>query len=245
MYISHLKKKMRKTKEQADKDVSTVRLNADSKVALAQKAANTEIESMRVRCENEKRAINDKCNETVISIKKDCERQIQHIKEDIESERATLSKMNEKELLIRIMLALNGYGNRLDRLEQNLADDKVVDRINNLFEKTTTIISGVSDNLIEQIDIMNDSSAIKIEVSEDFKKFYNNGYELYNKYRREIRRMTRLNDFYMIPGIVKTFERELREIIHFYNSSLEKDKGSSIVMDDNLNDVCNILSSLN
>ena len=94
-------------------------------------------------------------------------------------------------------------------------------------------------------DIMNDSSAIKIEVSEDFKKFYNNGYELYNKYRREIRRMTRLNDFYMIPGIVKTFERELREIIHFYNSSLEKDKGSSIVMDDNLNDVCNILSSLN
>ncbi len=93
-------------------------------------------------------------------------------------------------------------------------------------------------------DIMNDSSVIKIEVSEEFKKYYNNGYELYNKYRREIRRMTRLNDYYMIPGIVETFERELREIIHSYNSSLEKDKGSSVVMDDNLNEVCNILSSL-
>lgn len=157
MVISSLRKKIRKIKEQADEDVNTARLIAKSEVASAQKAAKSEIQSVRATCENEKRAINDKCNETIISIKKDCDRQIRHIKEDIENERATLSKMNEKEILIRIMLALNGYGNRLDRLEQNLKDDRVVDRINNLFEKTTTIISGVSDNLIEQIDIMNDS----------------------------------------------------------------------------------------
>ena len=158
MVISSLRKKMRKLSSQAEEDVKAARLHAESEIASAQKSAKSEIASIRTACENEKQAMSDKCNETINSIRKEYENQIRHVKEDIESNKATLSKMNEKDLLVNIMMALNGYAGRVDRIEQYFTDNPVVDQINRLLVETTKAISDICDDTNESIQSsLNDS----------------------------------------------------------------------------------------
>lgn len=161
MVISSLRKKMRKLSSQAEEDVKAARLHAESEIASAQKSAKSEIASIRTACENEKQAMSDKCNETINSIRKEYENQIRHVKEDIESNKATLSKMNEKDLLVNIMMALNGYAGRVDRIEQYFTDNPVVDQINRLLVETTKAISDICDDTNESIQSsLNDSDIV-------------------------------------------------------------------------------------
>lgn len=93
-------------------------------------------------------------------------------------------------------------------------------------------------------DLINIPSTIRIEVPDDVKGFYNNSYEIYNKYRNEFFRMKSLNRYDMLPGIVERFENELRDVIHNYrNYSIWKDEvvDTSSNIDDNLNEVYNLL----
>lgn len=129
--------------------------------------AQSDVASARAACENEKRVLNAKHAEEIDSIRLDCARQIQHVKEDIESDREVLSKMNEKELITDVMIALNGYGNRLDRIEQNLADDQITERIIRLFQDVAVKINSSTNTLTEQIgDMKREISSIGDAVDE-------------------------------------------------------------------------------
>lgn len=129
--------------------------------------AQSDVASARATCENEKRVLNAKHAEEIDSIRLDCARQIQHVKEDIENDREVLFKMNEKELIANVMIALNGYGNRLDRIEQNLADDQITERIIRLFQDVAVKINNSTNTLTEQIDdIKREISSIEDAVDE-------------------------------------------------------------------------------
>lgn len=99
--------------------------------------------------------MNEQYNKNIDRIRYECEIQIQHVKEDIENDKRTLSAMNEKELLANIMIALNGYGSRFDRIEKHLTDDQLTERVNRLFREVSGKINEFKSDLTEQIDEMN------------------------------------------------------------------------------------------
>lgn len=146
LMISNLKKKIEKVSAQAQLTVNSTRQQAQA-----------EILSARRTFENEKKAMNAQYSQAIVSIRQECERRIQHTREDIESDRRTLSRMNEKELLVSIMIALNGYGSRFDRIEKKLTDDQIVERVNSLFEDVEASIRSFKEDLSEQINDMNDT----------------------------------------------------------------------------------------
>ena len=91
---------------------------------------------------------------------------IQHAKEDIEKDKAVLYQMDEKELLARIMIALNGYGSRFERIEVHLTDDQIAEKIARLFQNVTERINAITSTLIEQIEAMNESIESSINDSD-------------------------------------------------------------------------------
>lgn len=146
MVISNLRKKVVAITAQAQLNVESARQKAASEIAAA-----------RSSFEKEKRAMNEQYNKNIDRIRYECEIQIQHVKEDIESDKRTLSAMNEKELLANIMIALNGYGSRFDRIEKHLTDDQLTERVNRLFGEVSAKINEFKRDLTEQIDEMNNS----------------------------------------------------------------------------------------
>lgn len=93
-------------------------------------------------------------------------------------------------------------------------------------------------------DLMNNSSTIKIEVPDNVKKFYNEGYKIYYKYRKEFHRLNGLNYHDMLNGVVESFEREIRELIKRYNDFCKRNSNSadlSPVLDENLNEIYSLL----
>lgn len=71
------------------------------------------------------------------------------------------------------MIALNGYGSRFDRIEQNLTDDKITVRTSQLFQDITGKINSITNTLIEQIGNMNNTISSDID---DIKSSVCNGY---------------------------------------------------------------------
>lgn len=110
----------------------------------------SDIATVRATCENEIRKLDARHAEELKAIKQECAEQIKRTKEGIESRREVLVKMNEKELLINIMIALDGYGNRFDRVEQYLTDDRITCLINDITEKINSI-TGVLEEQMEDM----------------------------------------------------------------------------------------------
>lgn len=68
---------------------------------------------------------------------KEYENRIRKTQEDIENRKNQLLQMNEKELLVNIMMGLNGYGSRFDRLERHLSNDEIVKATSMLVQTIT------------------------------------------------------------------------------------------------------------
>jgi uncharacterized protein YoxC len=107
--------------------------------------------------ENDKKSLSEKYAREADALRRECARQIQHAKEDIENRKQELSRMSDKELLANVMIALNGYGSRLDRLEQHLTDDQITARMSRLLQDVTVKIQGITETLTGQINEMNES----------------------------------------------------------------------------------------
>ena len=69
---------------------------------------------------------------------KEYENRIRQTQEDIENRKNQLLQMNEKELLVNVMIGLNGYGSRFDRLERHLSNDEIV-KATSMLAQTITI----------------------------------------------------------------------------------------------------------
>ena len=148
--ILNQRKRIAMITEQAQQEINTVQQNAEEKVRAANQA-----------CEKEKAELNDRHAEEIQSILQNCElenRQArEHAKEEIESRRSVLSQMADKEMLINVMIALDGYGTRLDRIEKYFIENKIIEHTNRMFQSTTDKIDAVTKSLAGQLDEMHDS----------------------------------------------------------------------------------------
>lgn len=116
--------------------------------------AQSEVSSISESFENEKRALIAKHSAELASVRQECARQIVRVREEIESRKDVLSKMGEKELLTNVILALDGYACRFERIEEKLLDEEIVERVSRKVQEITTILTNMTDALTEQIDEM-------------------------------------------------------------------------------------------
>lgn len=150
--ISQTQAYINATNEQKDRDISIITQNCAQEVAKVQ-------------------------NE-LAQVKQDCEAQIRQTKEEVNFQKASLEKKKEKEILVDVMMTLNGYAGRLDRLEKHLTEDKIIPRINQLFQDISQKINGMNDFLSRQLDEMNNSLSYSINNSELQQKIDNVRYSL-------------------------------------------------------------------
>ena len=172
--ILNQRKRIALITEQAQQEINTVQQDAEEKVRAANQA-----------CEKEKAELNDRKAEEIQSLLQNCELQIrqarEHAKEEIESRKSVLSQMADKEMLINVMIALDGYGTRLDRIEKYFTDNKIIEHTNRMFQSTTDKIDMVTKSLAGQLDEMHDSLENSFNES-DFK----NKIEYICTYMREL-----------------------------------------------------------
>ena len=63
--------------------------------------------------------------------------------------------MPEKELLINVMFALEGYAGRIERLETALSHERISQQISNLTSTTTAQIDQMTQSIIDHIENLN------------------------------------------------------------------------------------------
>lgn len=76
-------------------------------------------------------------------------------KEAINIERIALSSKSEKELIIDVLIALNGYASRLDHIEKGLGSDDIQKQIENFSEKFEKRMNDVNKNIDQKLSKMN------------------------------------------------------------------------------------------
>lgn len=141
---SDLQKKNASIILQAQRDVYTANVKAQSEIAAAHKDCDQEVKELKISHADEIR-----------SLVQDYENQIQQVRENIESSKETLSMMDEKELLVNVMLALDGYSGRFERLEEYLKDEQITEKISRMSQDVTAKINIVAGNLAKQVTDMN------------------------------------------------------------------------------------------
>ena len=85
------------------------------------------------------------------AICKEYDDRIQHSQEDIENRKNQLLLMEEKELLVRIMMALNSYATRFDRLEKHLSIDEITRKNSELVQNITAKQTELEKSFVEQL----------------------------------------------------------------------------------------------
>ena len=113
--------------------------------------AQSDISNAYTSCKNEKQILEQKHSEEIIFIKKNYESLIRQIREEIETQKEALSQMEEKELLINVMIALGGYAGRLERIEKQLKDDQIMEHVTHLFRDVLIRINDATENVIAQV----------------------------------------------------------------------------------------------
>lgn len=111
----------------------------------------------------------DRHRDEIRSIRQECDKEIQRERERIEGRKELLSQKSDKELLIDVMLALEKYAGRLDRIEQSASHENIVQLIN---DTAKTVIDEMYDceedvlNAIGQTDSQSVADAFNASVEE-------------------------------------------------------------------------------
>lgn len=233
--IIYQKKKITLLIEQTQEDIKSIQADAQEKVRSAQYAF-----------EREKDELNTQHRKEINSILRNYELEKQRVKEqakeEIESRRNVLSKMDDKEMLTNIMIALDGYGTRLNRIEQYYTDNKIIEQTNRMFQDTTSRIDEVKRSMENQLyDMCN--SVDKSFNESDFK----NKIEYICTYMQELDAATndKITNYttqmfqdltYKVDGMTGRLTNQISEM----NNSIEKSLSGSNVK----NTIDNISSNI-
>ena len=104
--------------EASQKEIARIQLEAERDVADARKEANRVSQEADQKIEDIIRT----SELEVMAEKERSERAIHEERETIRASETELAQADEKELLVRIVMALSGYGTRLDRLEKSVSE---------------------------------------------------------------------------------------------------------------------------
>ncbi|MEG0639856.1 MAG: hypothetical protein RR824_07410 [Clostridia bacterium] len=109
------------------------------------------IKSASDKCSADCAASRKDCDDRIAAMKKECEETVRVAKEYIESHRAVLMQIPERELLADIMIALEGYGGRIERLSTALCQEQINEKFNQLTQTTTTKIDSMSETVMSHM----------------------------------------------------------------------------------------------
>lgn len=129
----------------------------EKKIARIKNKAKAEITQAQNNCELEKQELLTKHRMEIDTLQRECERKVQLAKETIENRKYILGNMDEKSLLIEVMIALDGYSNRFERLESQLYSKQIIAVIDRLFQDISTQMNSTTESLKSRIDDMNAS----------------------------------------------------------------------------------------
>ena len=135
-------------------EIIEIQNNAKKQVTAAQAACKQEIDAIKTRHASE-----------IATIKKDYEKQIKETKEAIENRKEILLKMDEKELLADVMIALDGYSGRFERIEKFLTEDVIRERIDGLYQKIESELNEIAQSFTLKIEEMNNAIDSKLDNS--------------------------------------------------------------------------------
>ncbi|MBQ3802725.1 MAG: hypothetical protein II845_03415 [Oscillospiraceae bacterium] len=142
---------------------ASIRNSNESK--KAKEAAQEEIKAARESYESKRRELIEQHIAELSSLRDETARQIQITREHIEARKDVLAQMDEKKLLASIIIALEGYGKRLDRIEQQVSEDQFSAKMTALLQDLTTKINSIADSFTSQIDAT--ASSIEEHLSEN------------------------------------------------------------------------------
>ena len=217
------------------KSIAQIIEQTQMEINSVQADAQEIVKSVQSACEREKDELNGQHREEINLILHKCEAEKQRVKdqakEEIESRRNVLSQMDDKEMLTNIMIALDGYGTRLNRIEQYYTENKIIEQTNHLFQDTTNRIDAIKRSLLGQLDNMYDS------VENSFNESgFKNKMEYICTYMQELDSVT--NDritqytnqlFQDLTGKIDGMTGRLTNQIDDMNSSIEQSLGGSEV----------------
>ena len=113
------------------------------KIDTAKKQCADEIQAMRERCESE-----------IQAMQKRCKNDMQALKEKIETDKQELQAKPEKELLVDILYAMGGYGDRISRLETVLQHEKILKSLDALSEEVRGRMDAMAEGMRGKIETL-------------------------------------------------------------------------------------------
>lgn len=139
------KKKITMITEQAQQEINKIRRDVQKRIEAVNQAFEKEKDELNAQHDEEIQALLQKYESKVKQAR-------EQAKEEIESRRSALSGMNDREMLINIILALDGYGIRLNRIENSFTDEKIITYTEQLFQKHANKVEEMTGRLEYQID---------------------------------------------------------------------------------------------
>lgn len=169
--------RLKDIQHQASLEIEKERQKAEQEIKNIRSEIDAKINKMRSDTESQIKEIQEEANKAIQFEKDKAQKTVCDMQEFIESRRKILSTTNEKDLLVDIVLALDGYGNRFERIEEKLIADKFTQKIefmatsmeNTLSESTDKMkanINKVSSHLEEKADRIIASLEEKLEKTE-------------------------------------------------------------------------------
>lgn len=100
-------------------------------------------------------SLKEEFENNITAIQEEYDKKIRHEKEFIESHKEKLLAMSEKELLVNIMLSLEGYSGKIERLEAGINNGQLSQKIDDLKKVSASNAKEVSKMLIDHVDSLN------------------------------------------------------------------------------------------
>lgn len=147
------------------------RLKAE--VRETEQYAERRVANMREQCQEEMGELADRHSSELAEMRLRHERELQDLREHIESDRAVLLRKNDKDLLVDVVLALEGYGGRIARLEQSLDQGRVSARIDEMSSAVSERINSMAITLEGEVKALRESasqSMSELDVSQVMQK---------------------------------------------------------------------------
>ncbi len=127
--LKEAEEKSRSQQEKAEKDIASAREASKKEIEKIQQEAEQNVAEARKETDRVSQEADQKIEDIIrtselelMAEKERSERAVHDEREAIRANEAELSQTDEKELLVRTVMALSGYGTRLDRLEKSLSE---------------------------------------------------------------------------------------------------------------------------
>ena len=138
---------------------------SEAKLSSELQNAQLQLEEATTSWTNEKQSLIEKHQHDVEAVQEECKHAIKIAREEIESRQEVLSKLSEKELLVKTMLALDSYADRLARIEMYSAGLMVDDKTSHAVDAFTEKMATTNETLTRQLERVSSDLASKISVA--------------------------------------------------------------------------------